>query len=145
MLASLIRLRQSQSANKGSNCDQGERWTITLSRRNFVFLFIYIYIDRYVLFSSYQRTNLHLYMKVFTYVQSGTFSTHASTQTNYTLTHKTGHCYKSKSNCHESHCHRGNSGRLHAEHILSYLWWVFFSLSLFVPHTHTDITNFQLQ
>lgn len=39
---------------------------------------------------------------------------------------------KSKSNCCESHCHRGNSGRLHTQHSLSYL---FFSSP---PLHHTD-------
>lgn len=137
MLASLIRLRQSQSANKGSNCDRGDMREVN----NYYCAEEILPFFLFFLIPPAHKYKL-IYMHAFTYMQIGTYSHMLMHMHPHTRT-QTGHRSKSKSNCHESHCHRGNSGQLYAEHILSYLWWVFFFL--YAPHTHTDAANFQLQ
>lgn len=84
---------------------------------------IYAY-NIYTYFHIYRQVHFHTYL-----------CTH--THTNHMLTHKTGHRSKSKSNCHESHCHRGNSGQLHAEHILLYRWCFF---PLCATHRHDQLS-----
>lgn len=75
---------------------------------------------------------LQPYMKTFTYCirRKMLIHTHTDTHTQNRAP---------KSNCSESHCHRGNSGRLHAERTLSCLLCYF----LFAPPTHTSAHTHQ--
>lgn len=65
MLASLIRLRQSQSANKGSNCDRGERWTITLSKEEILPLCFFLVL-LLLIPPAQKHTHTHIYQTIYT-------------------------------------------------------------------------------
>lgn len=150
MLASLIRLRQSQSANKDSNCDgegdMREMDNYCLLRGGNAFLSIFFHslpAHKYkpIYASIYTRTQVdwHTCTRINTHSHAYECRrTHSRARARtHALARKTGHHSKSKSNCHESHCHRGNSGQLHAEQILS-------DLRLFSLR-HAEITDFQSQ